>query len=193
MFSCKKWILGAALTAASLMGAGPVSADTEMLFTGGGIIREGYGPEARKITFSVDLFAAAAGQVSGEIQFHFHSIGDVGLDKSHFVANDFSDFYVNTVENTELGTFQFIRIEANGQLNGEDGWRVLARFTDFGSPVKRKEKSDPASDAVRIVLLDPYGEVVYDTAQDYPREQSFRTLLDGGNVTLYVTIDPMAP
>jgi hypothetical protein len=193
MFNCSKLILRSALTALFVLSATPVWAGSEIFLTGGGVIRDGRGPDARKITFSVDLFATQDGQNDGQIQFQFHRVGNPDLDKSRFTANDFSEFSVYTNESETLGIYQFIRIWAHGQLNGEDGWSVLLRVTDFGTPVGGKDKLDGRVDAVRIMLFEPDGDAVYDTAQDYPREQGWRALLDGGNVVLHFSFDSTVP
>jgi len=193
MFRFTKSVVLITLITLLAWSAGPAVADTEAYFTGGGVIRDGRGPDAHKITFSVDIFLAELDQPEGQIQFQFHAIGDPGLDKSTFEATEFSEFSVNTLETEELGNFTYIRLWAHGELNQEDGWSVLARFTDFGTPAGKQNKSDARGDALRIVLFDPDGEAVYDTAQDYPREQSWRALLDGGNVTLYFSFDQAAP
>ncbi len=193
MFRSTKSVVFVTLITLLALSAGPVLADTEAFFTGGGVIRDGHGLDAHKITFSVDVFVVGEGQPEGQIQFQFHVTGNPGLNKSKFEATEFSEFSVNTLETEELGNFTYIRLWAHGELNREDGWSVLARFTDFGMPAGKQNKSDARGDAVRIMLFDPNGEAVYDTAQDYPREQSWRALLDGGNVTLYFSFDHAVP
>jgi hypothetical protein len=46
-------------------------------------------------------------------------------------------------------------------------------------------------DAVRIQLVNPNGEYVYDTAweAEFPREQGWRHLLDGGNISVHISED----
>jgi hypothetical protein len=83
-----------------------------------------------------------------------------------------------------------VRIEASGRLDGADGWSVLVRFSDFGIPVNDTTLPSGHADALRVILFDPSGDAVYDTALDYPREQSWRTLLDGGNVAVDMKLSP---
>lgn len=193
MFSCGKLILRSAMTALFVLSAGPIWAGSEVFLTGGGVIRDGRGPDTRKITFSADIFMIEEGQSEGQIQFQFHRVGNPDFDKRKFTANDFSEFSVYTNESETLGIYNFIRIWAHGQLNGEDGWSVLVRFTDFGTPAGGKDNSNGRADAVRIMLFDPYGALVYDTAQDYPKEQGWRALLDGGNVAVHFRFDSTIP
>ena len=106
-----------------------------------------------------------------------------GLDQSRFVTTDFDSVYIAT-HYLDTTPYTFVRIEARGRLNGGDGWSVIVRFSDFGVPVNDKALPPAHADALRVMLFDPSGVAVYDTALDYPREQSWRTLLDGGNVAV---------
>ena len=72
------------------------------------------------------------------------------------------------------------------------GWSVLVRFTDYGAPGRKKSLPPGYGDSLRVMLFDPSGNTVYDTAFDYPREQSWRTLLDGGNVSAHIRLTPDA-
>lgn len=90
-------------------------------------------------------------------------------------------------------TYTFIRIVAYGHLNGEDGWSTVTRFADDLVDLDY----NVLPDAVRIQIYDPSGDLVYDTGSgpipqgesemvyDFPHEQSWRTFLDGGNVTVH--------
>lgn len=197
----------------------PVSANPETLFThdalitGGGIITEGHGRGAPKITFAVNMFIrffvnedgqpvdeygepVTDGQLffaeppEGYLQIQFHNTGNNDeIDKGRFITTDITAVAIRP------GSFQdpdgednhiFTRIEANGKFNGEDGWAILTRFSDFGNPGITKRNPENHADATRIMLFDQ-DEVAYDTATagDYPRQQAWRTLLDGGNVTVY--------
>ncbi len=183
-----------ALTALFSLSGGPTLADSNVLFTGGGIIVDGKGVDAKRISFSVNLFAESGGMSMGHLQFHFHNLDDTyGLDRSRFIASGFDEVLIET---RYLGTppytpYTFVRIQARGQLDGVDGWSVLARFSDLGVPVNDKSLPPEDADALRLMLFSPSGgEAVYDTALDYPRDQSWRTLLDGGNVAVDMKLAP---
>ena len=190
MFLYGKCILGSALLALLGLTAGPVLAGSDVLFTGGGVIKDGKGAAATRITFSVSLFVDADGLTEGHLGFVFHNLDDsYGLDQSRFKASDFEPVYIAT-HYLDTSPYTFVRIEARGTLNGADGWSVLARFSDFGVPVRDPALPPDYGDALRIVLFDPSDVAVYDTALDYPREQSWRTLLDGGNVAVDMRLAP---
>ena len=173
-----------------LMTAGPTLAGSDVLFTGGGIIKDGDRATAKRISFSVNLFINSDGMSSGHLGFHFHNLDDAyGLDQSRFKTSEFDSVVVRT-QYLDTTPYTFVRIEASGRLDGADDWSVLARFTDFGVPVKNKALPPGRTDALRVILFDPSGVKVYDSAFDYPREQSWRTLLDGGNVTVDVKFAP---
>ena len=182
----KKFILCTFLAVSLIMSAQPVIAECEPFFTGGGIITEGHGQNTLKITFAVNLFIYEAEPARGSLQVNFHNVGDEAINYSDFVSIDtFSE--VNIGENELDGKeFVFVRFIANGQFNGEDGWSILARFSDFGEPgVGKKKDSGNLSDAVRFNLTDPYGNTVYLTSQYFPWDQARRTILDGGNLTFH--------
>ncbi len=184
MFPHIKWILGSALVLLFSLTAGPVLAGSDVLFTGGGIIRDGSGAAAKRITFSVNLFVDADGLTAGHLRFGFHNLDDIyALDQSRFTTSDFDSVLIET-HYLDTTSYTFVRIEASGSLDGQDGWSVLARFSDFGVPVNDPALPPGHADALRLMLFDPSGVAVYDTALDYPREQSWRTLLDGGNVAV---------
>lgn len=182
-----------AVTAAAvglLMTAGPTLAGSDVLFTGGGIIKDGRGAAAKRISFSVNLFANVDGIYAGHLGLGFHNLDDAyGLDQSRFTTSEFDSVLIET-HYLDTTPYTFVRIEAHGRLNGGDGWSVLVRFSDFGVPVNDKALLPGHADALRIKLFDPSGAELYDTAFDYPREQSWRTLLDGGNVTVDMKFAP---
>jgi hypothetical protein len=190
MFPYIKRILVSASVVLLSLTAGPVMAGSDVLFTGGGLIKDGSGADAKRITFSVGLFVDADGMTDGRLQFHFHNLDDVyALDQSRFTASVFDSVLIET-RYRDTVPFTFVRIEARGSLDGEEGWSVLVRFSDFGVPVNDKEMLPENADALRIRLFGPGGDAVYDTALDYPREQSWRTLLDGGNVSVDMRLAP---
>jgi hypothetical protein len=190
MFAYIKRILVSAIVVLFGLTAGPALAGSDVLFTGGGLIKDGSGADAKRITFSVGLFVDADGMTDGRLQFHFHNLDDVyALDQSRFTASVFDSVLIET-RYRDTVPFTFVRIEARGSLDGEEGWSVLVRFSDFGVPVNNKEMLPENADALRIMLFGPGGDSVYDTALDYPREQSWRTLLDGGNVSVDVRLAP---
>lgn len=190
MFPYVKWILVSVIVTLFSLTAGPVLAGSDVLFTGGGLISDGSGADAKRITFSVGVFVDADGMTDGRLQFHFHNLDDVyALDQTRFSASVFDSVLIET-RYRDTTPFTFVRIEARGSLDGVEGWSVLVRFSDFGVPVNNKEMLPENADAVRIMLFGPGGDAVYDTALDYPREQSWRTLLDGGNVSVDMRLAP---
>lgn len=190
----KKLVTGSLMAALILVGMSPVWADSEMFFTGGGIIKEGKGMDARKITFAADVSLIDEGQPAGHFQVNFHDVDDIyGLDQGRFSAADFSDMAIDSRDFISPDDHLFVRFRAYGTFNGEEDWCVLARFSDFGRPARQHSAIDNAADATRLILFNPQGDLVYDTAHDYPREQAWRTLLDGGNVTVHIRIDSEQP
>jgi hypothetical protein len=190
MFPYVKRILVSAIVVFFGLTAGPALAGSDVLFTGGGLIKDGSGADAKRITFSVGVFVDADGMTDGRLQFHFHNLDDVyGLDQSRFTASVFDAVLIET-RYRDTVPYTFVRIEARGSLDGVEGWSVLVRFSDFGVPVNNKEMLPENADALRIMLFGPGGDAVYDTALDYPREQSWRTLLDGGNVSVDMRLAP---
>jgi hypothetical protein len=187
MNNLKILLKGVAFTIFLTLISASVTAASETSFSGGGIIRDGQGSDAKKISFSTDILIDEDGQNAGFLQFIFHDLDDVfDLDNSRFVASEFSEVSILTASLEYPDDHFFIRIRAQGRLDGEEGWSVLARFTDFGPPNRAGVETGNARDALRIMLFAPTGgEAWYDTALDYPREQSWRTLLDGGNVTVH--------
>ena len=198
----------------------PLSANSETVFTrdaiitGGGIITEGHGKDAPKITFGINLFVeyfvnengdpidetgevSANGQLlfaeepTGEFYINFHNTSNDDLDKGKFTTTDVSAIRINPAsfpDSTGDPNFIFVSMTANGKFNGEYGWSIVVRISDFGSPGNSRANKDNLSDAIRISLIDPDEIRVYDTATldgDYPRNQGWRTLLDGGNITVY--------
>jgi len=177
----------------------PVVAKSETFFTGGGIIKEIDGEDVNKITFGVNLFTNESGVPSaGRLQINFHNthydyLGNDYFDKGQFITTYISGGVIETrsfeypADSGVDNDYTFVRIEAIGQFNGEDGWSTVTRFSDFGEP-----GTGILADAVRIMIYGPNNELAYDTASgadegvyDYPREQSWKTLLDGGNVTVH--------
>jgi len=198
MIRRNKWVPGAVLTVFLAASAASTWADSEAFIHGGGIISTGHGQDASKITLSVDIYVPDDGQAIGFFDIHFHNVNDLyDLDKSQFTATEFGAVTVtsNTVDGQD---YLFVRIEASGTLDGEEGWSVIARIADFGSPGQAKKQPGGLTDAIRLSLFDPFGEgVFYDTATldppDFPREQAWRTFLDGGNITAVVNISPGIP
>ena len=192
MFPYVKWTLISVFTALLGIATTPALADADVIFSGGGMIADGRGPEAKKITFSVNLFADSGGTSLGQLQFHFHNLDDsYGLDRSQFKATEFEDLLIET-RYFEETPYTFVKISAQGELNGAEDWSVVIRFADFGTPASNKALPPNHADAVRIQLFDPTPVLVYDTGweQENWREQSRRALLDGGNVTVDMRLVP---
>jgi hypothetical protein len=217
----KKLILGTILAVLFALITFPILANSETVFTrdaiitGGGIITEGHGKDAPKITFGVNVFVKyfvnengdpidEIGEVSedgqllfaeppiGNFHINFHNVGNDNLDKGKFTTTEITALRIAPASLPDTGVpYLFVNMAANGKFNGENGWAIVVRFSEFGAPGKAKKAiPDNASDAIRISVWN-YNEsdlTVYDTATeqvDFPWEQAHRTLLDGGNVTVY--------
>jgi hypothetical protein len=187
----------------------------DAIITGGGIITEGQGKDALKITFGVNIlikyFADENGTFVdeygnetinnelvfveppvGNINIIFHNTGyNEDIDKGKFTTTEITWMRINPQSYPDPENepnYIFVSLTGDGTFNGEDGWTLTLRLSDFGAPGFSKATNDNLSDAVRITIRDPDGLIIYDTANmDYgfPREQGWRTLLDGGNLTVY--------
>ena len=115
----------------------------------------------------------------------FHNVYFDELDKASYKSTDITDVYVDPREG-----FSFLSIGSIGEMDGEDGWTVSANLADSGEPGSVKLSSTDLVDSIRITVREPDGTFVYDTAAqdegpDFPREHSWRTNLDGGNVKVH--------
>jgi hypothetical protein len=182
----------------SLMGvaAAPCLADGEINVNGGGIIKQGFGPEKNKITFSVNVYAdedVPGGVGQFKARFH-HLIHHPDLEKVSFFSDEITDFYMDfrIFDSDGISTpYTFIKIWADGRLGHEEGWSVVVRFSDFGVPPQKMSLPYNHADAIRLQLVNPDGDHVYDTAWEYDpgefefdREQIWRHVLDGGNISV---------
>jgi len=214
-----KLILGTLLTVLLTVCAHPILANSETfltrnaIITGGGIITEGDGKNAIKITFGVNILITYYVNEEGQPVDEYGNVVDNGKllfaesPKGNFHINFHNTGYNNDINKGKFtttdihgvairpGSYQdpndednhiFARIEAHGKLNGETGWSILVRFSDFGAPGKvNKADPDNLADAIRISVFDPSDVYVYGTSADFPWDQARRTLLDGGNITVY--------
>lgn len=185
------WIIPIALI------VNPVKAYSETIFSGGGIITEGCdenAPIIKLVVFAIGE-GALGGDGDGRLKINFENtrysyLGDDHFDNGEFIATHFSRYEVETrqVEYPKnsgvLHDYTFVRIVANGQFNGEDGWSTHLRFSDSGHPCDaesyacRSEKRSTgkkipyriftATDSVRIQIYDepdmPGDDLAYDTA-----------------------------
>ena len=184
------------------------------IITGGGIMTDGDGKAKPKITFGLNVlikyfadengtFVDEYGNVTnnnelvfaeppeGNIYINFHNTGNDDVDKGKFITTEITWMRINPQsypDSTGEPNYIFVSLRADGKFNGEDGWSLTFRLSDFGNPGNSKATKNNLSDAVRITIIDPDGTIVYDTASmgiGFPREQGWRTLLDGGNITVY--------
>lgn len=167
--------------------AHPAMANSGVTVTGGGTIAEGYGKNAPKITFALNVFVDNNENATGHLEVNFHNCYVDEFDKGKFQSSAIGDFSssLNELDGIE---FTFISTRFLGKFSGEEGWSLILRLADFGEPGTAKSDTGNHSDAVRISLIDPSGTIVYDTATlggDFPREQAWRTLLDGGDIRVH--------
>jgi hypothetical protein len=187
MTLCRRYILGPAIVASLAVAAAPCLADNAITVNGGGIIKEGVGANLNKITFSVNIYADDdIPEGTGHFQARFHRLPlHPELEMTRFFSREITGFSFTPCA---AGPCIFIKLWAEGRLDGEEGWEVVIRFTDVGNPQNEESLPLDYGDAIRIQLFDPDGNHVYDTAWigEFSREQSWRHLLDGGNVTVHV-------
>jgi hypothetical protein len=180
-------ILGPAMLAILAVATAPCLGDNEITVTGGGIIKEGAGALLNKITFSVNVYADDdVPQGTGHFQARFHRLPlHPDLEMSRFFSTEITGLYIGDCSERPC---TFIKIWADGRLDGEADWSVVIRLTDFGNPPHKKGPPIDHADAIRIQLFDPDDFHVYDTAWEgeFSREQSWRHLLDGGNISVQV-------
>ena len=153
--------------------------------TAGGVLFEGKGKDAQKITFGFNIFKIDKEEYKGHIQVNFHNVLDDSLDKTKFNSTKINEIWFS--ENDLDGVpYHFIGVNASGQFTGEDGWTLVIRMSDFGEPGKASLDTGKYSDAMRISVFDPYNQNVWDSSANatvgFPREQAWRTLLNGGNI-----------
>lgn len=192
MTAIKTLILGTIILASAALTTSTCLADFVTTVNGGGIIKEGAGTEENKITFSLNVYADDdVPEGVGHFHAQFHRLAlHPDLEKSGFFSRDITGFFIGPNE-FQSTPYTFVKIWATGRLDGEDNWSVIIRFSDFGNPKKDKGLPQNHVDAVRIQLFNPSGEHVYDTAwkDEFSREQGWRHLLDGGNISVHVSED----
>lgn len=184
----KKILLGVILAVLLSLPANSILADSANSITGGGILFEGQGKDIQKITFGVNVFINESGQPSGHLQVNFYNVLYDDFDKGKFKSSYVDEVWtsINTLD--DEGYF-FAGVRFIGQFNGEEGWSIIIRMSDFGEPGRAKPDTGNHWDAVRISVFNPMGEPIWDTAWEdttgFPHEQSWRTLLDGGNIKVH--------
>jgi hypothetical protein len=192
MTAIRSLILGTVILFSAVLTSVTCLANFVTTVNGGGIIKEGAGTDENKITFSFNVYADDdVPEGVGHFQAQFHRLAlHPDLEKCRFFSRDITGFDIRPGD-LESTPYTFVKIWANGRLDGEDNWSVIIRFADFGNPKKKKGLPQNHVDAVRIQLVNPNGENVYDTAweNEFSREQGWRHLLDGGNISVYVSGD----
>jgi len=133
----KKLLLGIFLAVIISMVTNPVLADSVTSISGGGILLEGQGKDAQKITFGVNVFVNEGGQPSGNLEVNFHDVLYDDLDKSKFKSSYIDEVWtsINELDGEE---YFFTGVRFIGELNGEDDWSMVIRMSDFGEPGRGK-------------------------------------------------------
>lgn len=118
----------------------------------------------------------------GKWQVYLHNV-DADLDKSKFHGTDVTA--LNFFDGNNASCHSAMNVTINGTFNGEDGYSIIFRAGDNGSP--------NVEDTVRVTIYDGEnggGSVVYDShaAGEFTDESNCvgtaRTGLDTGNITI---------
>jgi len=163
--------------------------------TGGGNITAGRGRGSAKITFGGNVGIAGDEGLVGQYQINFHNVsddevGNIDVAKGHFHSTDitFLDFkwliLCPQPDPPDDAFFNWAEFKADGRFNGEPGWSIHVRVTDYGEGKKAKP------DTIRIKLYK--GSILeYDSNQDFPYDWVCLTSewrmheLDGGNIQIH--------
>ena len=179
----------------------PISTNTatkywlEHYVTGGGIIVEGRGKTAAKITFGGNVGFDLAGNEAGQWQCNFHNVDNDDVDKGRFHTTEITDigfFYESRLPDASPpdADYNYAHFNADGTFNGEDGWWVRVNVTDCG------EGTSTVPDQIRIRLYNG-SCLVYDSSDpvgDFPDAfPANRTSLDGGNIQIHPPEIPPTP
>jgi hypothetical protein len=166
----------------------------EPFVTGGGIITEGRGKTAAKITFGGNVGFDENGDEVGQWNINFHNVNNPDIAKGHFHSTEITDIgFFDIVACPEPdppdADYNYAHFVATGRFNGVDGWEVRFNMTDYGEG----NKTEP--DGIRVRLWDASHVLVYDSSAtgtppgDFPNEGGCalanRTRLDGGNIQIH--------
>lgn len=147
------------------------------MMSGGGQIIEEFEDKKSKEWHKIS-FGGAVAEVGatylGEWEVNFHNVGSNDMDKSKFHTTKILDLdFQNPIGNCEAK----VLLTAKGELNGVSGFVMKFRAGDN-------------LDTIRIEILDPAGDPVYDTTDngEFTDESKCagksRTGLDRGNITI---------
>lgn len=166
----------------------------EHFVTGGGIITEGRGKTAARITFGGNVGFTLEGDIVGQWNIVFHNVNNDAIDKGHFHTTQFTELYFGNVDacpepDPPDAEYNYAHFVAFGEFNGVPGWKVRFNMTDYGEG----KRVDP--DGIRIRLYNTSNVVVYDSSDsgspvgDFPNQgicaTANRTWLDGGNIQIH--------
>lgn len=133
-----------------------------------------------KVSFGGWVADLGAGNYAGEWQVNLHNVGGDKLDKSKFHGTEVTA--MNLYNGNSNTCNDAVNFTVNGTFNGEDGYRMIFRAGDLGSP--------NTADTARVTIYQG-STVVYDThwSGEFSNESSCvgtaRTGLDKGNITIY--------
>lgn len=141
------------------------------------------------ISFGGNVGVALDGGLHGQWQATLHNVSVNSLDKGNFHTTSIDRVVFQDLDSIEdpappEALYNFIRFDATGRFNGEDGWSVSVRATDTGEPGNGPNAGED-KDSIRILLYDPSDVLVYDSQSDFPAQQAGRHELDRGNIQIH--------
>ncbi len=163
----------------------------EMYVTGGGQINTGTAKSALKVSFAGNVGSLVDMALVGHWETQLHHVSLNTLDGARFSSTEITSLVFSNRCGSEPAPpdapYNWARWTAVGRVNGEDGWTIDVRGSDFGEPGR-------GVDSIRFILTNPSSTVVYDSMSDFaPNDpcsgvDSARRLLDAGNLQFHAGV-----
>ena len=198
-YTCRDWaVVVAPDGTATNLGDNPTTPADETIYerktirvpegflTAGGQINNGNGPNAERISWGGNVGFLADFGIVGQWNTNFHNVDGTALDGAHFHAPDFSSLQFaddgGAGPSPPPANANIAQFVADGELDGEPGYRLRVCVADRGEPGK-------GNDTMTMQLFAPGPVLVYDSLTDFadqaPTSACDGHELDGGNIQIH--------